>query len=285
MSDSKNGAAEEMPAGVKNLVVINHEYKKIICKAKGCGRAIKAVNLRKHLQGRHRIRISVARQASQVARGFRWDEGLWANVQPKDGLAPQVGLGDCYGHGVTDGYNAENARFQTWYGNFVDGYSNLYWVVDEGKDGESKEMEKASVEKATAEEDPSEQAPEEEVVEEMEAKDVPVDISEESEDWSEEEGREEVIGRQEGQGYREARGQGYREVRGQGHRETRGAGSWLSVLVRVKGHSQDCQRGSRKVLGGFRICGKTERSKEGQEVEWDKEEERKGEFKEMRIRG
>ncbi|OBT81040.1 hypothetical protein VE02_10339, partial [Pseudogymnoascus sp. 03VT05] len=66
MSDSKNSAAEEMPAGVKNMIVINHEYKKIICKAVGCGRAVKAVNLRKHLQGRHRIRISVAREASRV---------------------------------------------------------------------------------------------------------------------------------------------------------------------------------------------------------------------------
>ncbi|KAL5344249.1 hypothetical protein ACLOAV_009222 [Pseudogymnoascus australis] len=51
-------------------------------------------------------------------------------------------------------------------------------------------MEEAPMEKAPAEEDPSEQAPEEEMVEEMEAKDVPVDISEESEDWSEEDGRE-----------------------------------------------------------------------------------------------
>lgn len=211
MSDSKNSAAEEMPAGVKNLIVINHEYKKIICKAVGCGRAVKAVNLRKHLQGRHRIRISVAREASQVVRGFRWDEGSWANVQPKDGLAPQVGLGVMNGyrckhcrqyvsiyredidvhwvrqmHGVANGYDAENVRFQTWYGSFVDGYNNSYWVVDEEKEGESEEMEEAP-----AEEDPSEQTPEEEMVEEMEAKEVRVDISEESEDWSEEEGREE----------------------------------------------------------------------------------------------
>lgn len=56
------------------------------------GRAIKAVNLRKHLQIRHQIGFSVAKNASQVARGFRWDEELWGNVQPEDGLAPQVGV-------------------------------------------------------------------------------------------------------------------------------------------------------------------------------------------------
>ena len=145
MSDSKNSAAEEMPAGVKNLIVVNPEYKKIICRAKGCGRAIKAVNLRKHLQIRHRIGFGVAKNASQVARGFRWDEELWRNVQPEDGLAPQVGVAikdafrckHCrqyasifpenvdvhwdhhHGHGVTEGCHAEEVRVQTWYGRFI----------------------------------------------------------------------------------------------------------------------------------------------------------------------
>jgi hypothetical protein len=163
MSDSKNSAAEEMPAGVRNLVVINHEYKKIIYRAKGCGRAVKAVNLRKHLQIRHRIGFGVAKNASQVARGLKWNEELWRIVQPDDGLAPQVGVPvmdafrckhcrqyvsifpddvdvhwDNHGHGVTDGYNAEKVRIQTWYGRFVDGYSNSYWVVNESltRDGE-----------------------------------------------------------------------------------------------------------------------------------------------------
>jgi hypothetical protein len=250
MSDSKNGAAEEMPAGVKDLIVINHEYKKIICKAKGCGRAIKAVNLRKHLQGRHRIRMSVARQSSQVARGFRWDEGLWANVQPKDGLAPQVGLGvmngyrckhcrqyvsifredvdvhwDYHGHGVTDGYNAEIVRFQTWYGSFVDGYSNSCWVVDEGKVGEGEETEEASMEKAAGEE-PSQKAPVEEMVQEMDPKEVTEYIAEESEVWSEEEGHEEGEGSNEkenfngwegncfGWRWREAEDRGWDEMAG-----------------------------------------------------------------------
>lgn len=76
MSNSKNGAAEAMPVGVKKLVIINHEYKKFICRGKGWGRAIKAVNLRKHLQGRHRRGISVARKASQVARGLKWYEEM-----------------------------------------------------------------------------------------------------------------------------------------------------------------------------------------------------------------
>ncbi|KFZ01775.1 hypothetical protein V500_00621 [Pseudogymnoascus sp. VKM F-4518 (FW-2643)] len=163
MSDSKNSAAEEMPAGVKNLIIINHEYKKFICMGKGCGRAIKAVNLRKHLQIRHRIGFGVAKNASQVARGLKWNEELWRNAQLEDGLAPQVGVPvmdafrckhcrqyvsifpddvdvhwDNHGHGVTEGYNAEKVRIQTWYRRFVDGYSNLYWVVNESltRDGE-----------------------------------------------------------------------------------------------------------------------------------------------------
>ncbi|OBT70706.1 hypothetical protein VF21_10277, partial [Pseudogymnoascus sp. 05NY08] len=155
MSDSKNSAAEEMPAGVKNVIVVNHKYKKIICWAKGCGRAIKAVNLRKHLQIRHQIGFAVAKNASQVACGFRWDEELWRNVQPEDRLALQVGVAikdafqckhccqyalifpenvdvhwDYHGHGVTEGDNVEEVRIQTWYGRFADGYSNSYWVVD-----------------------------------------------------------------------------------------------------------------------------------------------------------
>ncbi|KFY82721.1 hypothetical protein V498_08483 [Pseudogymnoascus sp. VKM F-4517 (FW-2822)] len=170
MSDSKISAAEEMPAGVKNLIVVNPEYKKIICRAKGCGRAIKAVNLRLHLQNRHRIGFGVAKNASQVARGFRWDEDLWGNVQPEDGLAPQVGVAvkdafrckrcrqyaaifpenvdvhwDYHGHGVTEGDKAEEVRVQTWYGRFADGYSNSYWVVDEsirwnGEEDSSREL-------------------------------------------------------------------------------------------------------------------------------------------------
>ncbi|KFZ20489.1 hypothetical protein V501_00092 [Pseudogymnoascus sp. VKM F-4519 (FW-2642)] len=157
MSDSKNGAAEAMPAGIKNIIIINHEYKKIICRGKGCGRAIKADNLKKHLQGRHGIRISVAREASQVARGLKWDEELWRNVQPEDGLAPQVGVAvkdafrcrHCHGYmseseedvedhcniyhrGVAEGSVAEHIRYQSWYG-----YYNVgYWIVDEDKIGE-----------------------------------------------------------------------------------------------------------------------------------------------------
>lgn len=59
MNNSKNSTEEEMLAGVRSLIVVNHKYKKIICMGKLCGKAIKAVNLRKHLQGRHRIGISV----------------------------------------------------------------------------------------------------------------------------------------------------------------------------------------------------------------------------------
>ncbi|KFY48255.1 hypothetical protein V496_10297 [Pseudogymnoascus sp. VKM F-4515 (FW-2607)] len=40
ISDSKNGAAEEMPSGVKNLISFNHKYKKVICSGSGCGKAI-----------------------------------------------------------------------------------------------------------------------------------------------------------------------------------------------------------------------------------------------------
>jgi hypothetical protein len=258
MNDSKNSIEEEMPAGVRHLIVVNHKYKKIICMGKLCERAIKAANLRKHLQGRHRIRISVARQASQVVYGFRWDEGLWANVQPKDGLAPQVGLGvmngyQCthcrqymsifrediddhwgyHGHGVTDGHNADMVRFQTWYGSFVDGYNNSYWVVDEEKEGESEETEEASMDEAPAEEDPSKQAPEEEMVEEMESKDIPVYISEESEDWSEEDGREEWEGCKEKEDLEGREGNCFRWKRGkaadEGWEEMAGDWDWVDM--------------------------------------------------------
>ncbi|KFX96569.1 hypothetical protein O988_05247 [Pseudogymnoascus sp. VKM F-3808] len=167
MSDSKNSAAGEMPAGVKNLIVVNPEYEKIICRAKGCGRAIKAVNLRKHLQGRHRIGTSVARQASQVARGLKWDEEGWRNVKPEDGLAPQVGIA-------------------AWYGNFSDGYYHRYWVVAGGMPSEWEEA-------APAEEAPVEEAGQVEKAPaaELNKKEIPDYISEESEVWSEEDGQEE----------------------------------------------------------------------------------------------
>ncbi|KFY48380.1 hypothetical protein V496_10276 [Pseudogymnoascus sp. VKM F-4515 (FW-2607)] len=97
MNDSKNSIEEEMLAGVRSLIVINYKYKKIICKAVGYRRAVKA-------------------------------------------------------------------------------------VVDEENKGESKEIEEAPIEKALVEEDPLEQTLEKEIVEEMEAKEVRVDISEESED-------------------------------------------------------------------------------------------------------
>lgn len=214
MSDSKNSVEEEMPAGVRKLIVVNHEYKKIICRAKGCGRAIKAVNLRKHLQGRHRIGTSVARQASQVARGLKWDEEGWRNVKPEDGLASQVGIAvkdafrcthcrhytsifpedvdvhwEYYEHGVTEGSKTEKVRIQAWYGNFSDGYYHRYWVVAGGMPSEWEEA-------APAEEAPVEEAGQVEKAPaaELNKKEIPDYISEESEVWSEEDGREEWEG-------------------------------------------------------------------------------------------
>ncbi|OBT70932.1 hypothetical protein VF21_10101 [Pseudogymnoascus sp. 05NY08] len=121
---------------------------------------------------------------------------------------------DYHGHGVTEGDNAEEVQVQTWYGRFADGYRNLYWVVDEsirwngedlsrglklksglGRDegerlmveerkyGENEEMEEAPVEDAPAI-----------MEEETDLKEIPYDNSEESEDWSEEDGQKEREG-------------------------------------------------------------------------------------------
>ena len=134
---------------------------------------------------------------------------------------------DYHGHGVTEGDNAEKVRVQTWYGRFADGYRNSFWVVDEsirwngedssrglksksglgGDEGERLIAEKVreqswggregvvdegkhSESEKTAEES-KEAAAEEAPVEEMDSKEIPDDITEESENWSEEEGQEE----------------------------------------------------------------------------------------------
>ncbi|KFX86782.1 hypothetical protein V490_08852 [Pseudogymnoascus sp. VKM F-3557] len=158
----------------------------------GCGRAIKAVNLRKHLQGRHRIGTSVARQASQVAPpqvgiavkdAFRCTHCRhYTSIFPEDVDVHW----EYYEHGVAEGSKTEKVRIQAWYGNFSDGYYHRYWVVAGGMPSEWEEA-------APAEEAPVEEAGQVEKAPaaELNKKEIPDYISEESEVWSEEDGQEE----------------------------------------------------------------------------------------------
>lgn len=157
MSDNKNSAAEEMPAGVKNLISFNHKYKKVICSGSGCGKAIELDRIGQHLGRRHHVKEQDSRKVTEIARKLGWEEQLGLEVQPEDGMAPQVGMPvwdgfrckhcrhyvavypedvddhwDYHQHGMRDGRITEKVRFQSWYGGFYDGFSNAYWVVDEG---------------------------------------------------------------------------------------------------------------------------------------------------------
>lgn len=156
MGDSKNDAAEEMPAGVKNLISFNHEYEKIICSGSGCG-SIELEQLGRHLGRKHRVSARIAGQVARVARKLGWEEKLWGDQRPEDGMAPQVGLPvwdgfrckechyvaviaedvddhwDYQQHGTQDRRKAEKVRFQSWDGSFYDGFRDEYWVVDESR--------------------------------------------------------------------------------------------------------------------------------------------------------
>ncbi|KFZ23657.1 hypothetical protein V502_01873 [Pseudogymnoascus sp. VKM F-4520 (FW-2644)] len=156
MSDSKNGAAEEMPAGVKNLISFNHEYEKIICSGSGCG-SIELEQLGQYLGRKHRVSAKIAGQVARVARKLGWEEKLWGDERPEDSMALQVGLPvwdgfrckqchyvsviaedvddhwDYQQHDMWVGRKAEKVRFQSWDGSFYDGFSNEYWVVDESR--------------------------------------------------------------------------------------------------------------------------------------------------------
>lgn len=143
MSDSKNSAAEAMPAGAGNFVGFNHKYKKIICSGSGCGTVITFDELGQHLGRKHHVGPGISDQVTKVARRLGWEEKLPGDVRPEGGMAPQVGLSvwdgfrckhcrqyvtifpddvdvhcEYNGHGMKEGNNAEKVRFQSWHRSF-----------------------------------------------------------------------------------------------------------------------------------------------------------------------
>lgn len=204
---------DEMPARVKRLIIFNHEYRKIICMGSKCGKAIKFEEVRDHLGGTHNVSVGDSSQVTRIARQLGWRKRLWGNVRPEDGSAPQVGLAVRDGfrcpycrryvsiyfndvddhwedeHYGSEGSRAERVQFQTWEGFFRDGYYHKYWVV--GEEEAAAEDAEPAQEKAMEEDTgPTEEGP----VEGRDLKEIPDDIEEGSESWSEVGGQEEREG-------------------------------------------------------------------------------------------
>jgi hypothetical protein len=180
-----NRVTDEIPARVKELIIFNHEYKKIICSGRKCGKAIKLDELREHLGRKHNVNVHDSSKVRKIAHRLGWDERLWGNVRPEDGSAPQVGLAvrdgfrcpycrRCvsvfskdidfhweYAHDGGEAWRAEKVQFQTWDGSFRDGYYRRYWVVAEGIRSDGEEAGPAE-EEPMEEEGPAEEAPMEE---------------------------------------------------------------------------------------------------------------------------
>ncbi|KFY78435.1 hypothetical protein V498_09114 [Pseudogymnoascus sp. VKM F-4517 (FW-2822)] len=92
MSDSKNGVAEEMLLGVKNLISFNHKYKKVICSSSRCSKAIELDQIGQHLGRRHYVKEQDSRKVIEIAHKLGWEEQLGGEVQLEDGIALQVGM-------------------------------------------------------------------------------------------------------------------------------------------------------------------------------------------------
>lgn len=227
MSDNEENE-RKMQEVLGRFCLINKEFRRLICIGEGCGFAIGPLEMEDHLIDMHDVGKFTARRVARsvsllVAGGYR--EGI-----PADGLEAQKGLvvfdglrcarcGQCktrvfgevekhwydIGHGDTNGSVVELVRLQSW-GDRKGGQGG-YWVVCEGKHGwggermESRRMEEAAPaeeEKSVEEAAPGVEESREQAVpgEETDLKEIPDNITEESECWSsEEEGQEETEGR------------------------------------------------------------------------------------------
>ncbi|KFY83240.1 hypothetical protein V500_10122, partial [Pseudogymnoascus sp. VKM F-4518 (FW-2643)] len=189
--------AEERRAVLREYYIENEEFQKVICVDEQCQRAVEPWYAEMHLRDKHKISKDLAtRIANIIHEGGRFWNGSDQGI-PKDGTGPQEGLpvfdgfqcGGCgeikarsvqdvfdhwrfAGHEEAKGNMMKQVRLQSWGGG--KGADQRLWIVNEGKCSGSKERVEEQVED--------------------ESKEIPDDITEESEGWCEKEGQEDREG-------------------------------------------------------------------------------------------
>ncbi|KFY99229.1 hypothetical protein V498_00912 [Pseudogymnoascus sp. VKM F-4517 (FW-2822)] len=204
VSEGEETRVEEVRAVLREYFIFIDEYQKAICVREQCRKAVEPWYAGTHLRKTHKVsRVLTKRISKMIRQGEKGsDKGI-----PNDGTLLQEGLpvfdgfrcGGCsqfkarsmreveghycrtIWHEEDKDYIIEQVRLQSWGG--WGGSDQRFWVVEELKDGENEKIEEAPVEEAPAT-----------MEEEADPKEIPYNNSEESEDWSEEDGPEEREG-------------------------------------------------------------------------------------------
>ncbi|KFY98399.1 hypothetical protein V500_01690 [Pseudogymnoascus sp. VKM F-4518 (FW-2643)] len=159
VSEGEESTVEEMRAVLREYYIVNEEYQKAICVGEQCQRAVDPWYAATHLRNTHKVSKKLTRRISKTIREgtIRSDKGI-----PEDGTLPQEGLpvfdgfrcvgcgqfkarsvqeveGHCQKiwHEETKYYMIERVRLQSWGGR--DGADQRLWVVDEDKCSKSED--------------------------------------------------------------------------------------------------------------------------------------------------
>lgn len=87
--------SEGIPEIVRELILLNYEYRRVICIGDKCKKAVGWCGAARHLREVHNVDKSTSDTVNRMVRGPEW---VHQQRSPEDGLAPQAGIA------VVDGF-------------------------------------------------------------------------------------------------------------------------------------------------------------------------------------